>query len=91
MSNEYVVVTKDQDIYGPFSTKEEADKEAETLRDATGEVPYVTNEEVYVKKAKENMNSEVLSGRFSRSEREMAISLANKILENMRKSFPTIF
>jgi len=96
MSNEYAVVTEKQKIYGPF-TKEEADREAETMRNQlTNELPYLTNNEVIIRRIKEIKESRKINSNVPISfldilslmtEEEIAIFLAKKCADEAKKLF----
>ena len=47
--SKYVIVTEDEEVYGPFSSREDAQRHAEALRHPVkGNLPRITNEPKYV-------------------------------------------
>jgi hypothetical protein len=80
--SKYVIVTEDENVYGPFSSREEAQRRAEILRDpVNGNLPRITitNEHKYVNLAE----SRVLRG----SEDEIASEIVNRIRKTAKDNF----
>jgi len=79
--SKYVVVTEDEKVYGPFSSREEAQRRAEILCDpVTGNLPpiTITNEPKYVNFAE---------SRVLMYEDEVASKIVNRIRKTIKDNF----
>ena len=78
----YVIVTEDEEVYSPFSSREEAQKRAEILRaeilrdPVTGNLPRITitNESKYVNIAESRVD-------------EVASEIVNRIVKTAKREF----
>jgi len=80
IESKYVVVTEDEHVYGPFSSREEAQRSAEILRDpVTGNLPRITitNEPKYVNLAESRVSYED----------EVASYIVNSICKTAKEEF----